>query len=173
MMRAAEWLEQWIAQWPERLEARDNSFITRLCDEITALDEIGYDAREKKQALSGRLYIKTWASCPRWMEHADKLPAPLKWRDGKAYKRPKCSAVKVVTYSTAMFLSYRDCGPVGTRRDEKVVIVVHGFRGLSLQDLSNGLPNGQSIDWELRQIAKEHGMRITNNHVHFLRDVIE
>lgn len=166
-----ERLDAWLDEWPARSQARDSAFAERVVAEIAALDDLGYSNREKRKALCARLYVATWACCPRWMGWVDKLPAPLKWRDGVTYKRPKHAQVKTLIYRTTLFLSCNICQPVGTKYTDKLILVIHEFQELTLPELIDGLPGGQAIELALTEFAKEHGMRMTNNLVHFLRDM--
>lgn len=162
-------VDEWLASWPDRLEARDNAFLFRLANEIAALDALGYSKREQRAALAGRLYIRAWAACPRWLEHIDKLPPPLKWAQGVTYKRPKAVNVRTLVHGDALFIRYTDNGLVGMQMHEKPVLVIHGIKARTLPELIDGLPNGAAIDWALTQFAIEHGLRLTNNHIHLTR----
>jgi hypothetical protein len=160
MSSAQTKLDAWLASWPSRLEERDKAFMRRLDAEIGALDVLGYDRREMLAALSGRLYVRKWTACPRWMEYAERLPLPLKWRDGITYRRTKCGAVKALIYGDALFIQYKDCCPVGERGDVPHVLIVHDLRQRTLPELVDGLPNGEAIDWALIQLARENGLRL-------------
>ena len=156
-------LDTWLDSWPERLKARDDAFIERLVAEIAALDALGYSRMETLQALGGRLYVRTWAACPRWLEWLNKLPSGLKWIDGTTYKQQRKTPVRTLAVGNALLMSYRGCDPVGSKRGEKVILVVHDFRTRTLPELLDGLPNGGGIDWALTLLARDNGLRLTNN----------
>ena len=134
----------------------------RFAGEIAALDAMGYDDREKLAALGGRLYVRSWAHCPRWMEWVDKLPPPLKWRDGVTYKRKKQIQIKSIIYRDTLFLQYPYCEPAGTKLGEKIVLVIHDLERRTLPELIEGLPNGQRAEWALTEIARARGLQLSS-----------
>ena len=168
-MNAIQRLDVWIDSWPERLAARDDAFVARLAGEVAALDALDYDRRETLDALGMRLYVRAWASCPRWLESVEKLPSPLKWRDGLTVKPVKQMRVRAIRYRDVMFVAYADNTLVGMRWDARTVLAIHEIHLRTLPELVDGLPNGPAIERQLTEIARTYGLRMTNNRSHFMR----
>lgn len=163
-------LDTWLGGWPDRLDTRDNTFIARLAGEIAALDALGYDEREIRAALAGRLYVRAWAACPRWLEWIDALPRGAKWKDGVTCRKAGTGPVRALIVGDALLMSYRYCQPVGTKWSAKGALVIHDFRARTLPELIEGLPNGEEIEWALEKLARDNELKLTNN-PHVLRNM--